>query len=95
MNSGSILSEAAGEALDHPHTAGSGIAQPSVEGGGDARLGRRAAAAAADDPTESSAEVSDLGSLVILQHACDRSSGFSIEIVRLAQELPRQLLRRG
>lgn len=49
-NRGPILSEADSEALDHPHSAGTSVGQPSVEGGGDAGLGRRGATAAVDHP---------------------------------------------
>ena len=66
--------------IDHPHTAGTGVGQPSVEGGGDAGLGRRGAATAANDSTEPPTEPDDLGSLVILQHARDHCCGVGVEV---------------
>lgn len=84
-NSGSILSEADGEALVHPSTAGTGVGQPSVIGGGDAGLGRRGAATAANDSTEPATEPDDPGSLVILQHARDHCCGVGVEIIRRGQ----------
>ena len=92
-NGGPVLIQTDGEALDDPHAAGTGVGQPSIEGGDDAGLGRRAATATAYDPTEPTAEIDDLGCLGILQHTRDRSGGVGIEILRLAQEMPRQLLR--
>lgn len=94
-NSGPVLSEVDGEVLDLPHTAGTGVGLPSVEGGGDAGLDRRGAATTADDSTEPPTEADDLGSLVILQHARDQCRGVGVKLIRLAQEVPRQRLRRG
>ena len=84
-----VVLEAGGEALDDPHAAGTGVGQPGIEGGDEAGLRLRAAAASENDPAEPPAEVDDIRNLVILQHAPDRSGGLGIEIIRLAQEVPR------
>src|SRR5215217_2132260 len=91
---GPVLVEAGREALDGPLTAAARFRQPCAEsrdGGGASALGP---AAAADDAAEPAAEVHDLGRLVILQNARDLCGGFGIEVVRLAQRVPRQLFRR-
>ena len=89
-----VLVEAGREALNDPLTAAARFRQPCAEGrdgGGASALGP---AAAADDVAEPAAEVHDLGRLVVLQNARDLCGGFGIAVVRLAQRVPRQLLRR-
>ena len=73
-----------GEALDHAHAAGAGLCQPRVEDRYGTGLGPRAAAVAADDPTEPASEIDDFGRLNILQNAPDSCRSLGVEIVRFA-----------
>ena len=85
------LIEADREALDDPLRR-CALPQPCAEAA-------TAAAPVRSDPQrprtirQTGAEVDDLGRLVILQDARDLCGGLGIEVVRLAQQVPRQLFR--
>ena len=90
---GSVLVEAGGEARDDAHSAMTSRRQPHVERRDGIGVCPHAVTAAAHDPAEATTGINDLGGLVILQDACDLRRVPGIEIARLAQKMPRQLLR--
>ncbi len=91
-NGNFVLTDAASKALYDADTAGLRIAQPFIERR-DIRFSRRLLATTApDDPAEAAAEIDDLGRLGILPDARDDRSFLGAKILRLTQEIPRQLL---
>ena len=81
------------EARDDAHSAMTSRRQPRVERRDGSGVCPRAVTAAAHDPAEATTEIDDLGGLVILPDACDLRRVPGIKIARLAQTMPRQLLR--